>query len=736
MNESNADQPCEALRPEQPRHGLPKGHRIGAYEVLEPISEGGMGAVYRARRADDSYHQEVALKLIRADHLYAAGRLRDDLIRRFDAERQILAELNHPHIARIYDGGQTEDGWPYLVMELIEGLPITVWCEQQRLPLRARLSLFVKVCDAVQQAHRNLIVHRDLKPDNILVAIGGQPKLLDFGIAKIIRGGPIALDPQQTIADFQAMTPAYASPEQIRCEAITTASDVYSLGVLLYELLTGQRPYDLSGLGLAAAERRVCERTAVPPSRALLDAAQGSAERQQQARQLRGDLDMVVAKAMHLDVARRYGTAAELRDDVDRYLNGMPVRAHQDSLWYRARKFVQRHRWSTALGVLALVGLLLSSAHAFVQAIEARQQAARAESVSAFLLSVFASTDPYVSGRETTLQDVLAHAEEQLELQFADQALLAAQIGHAFGYSAVSRNDLAAGERLLNRALARRMEVLGPHSVETAETREAIAWLRFQQGRNREAEELFQQTLEDLRQGGQQHRKIYATTLNDLGVMYLHLGRYADAEPILAQAYERIKALGPAVSPAELGSTINNRAQAASEVGELALADMMYAEASRILHEDLPDPHPDLAFLLNNWAFVKRSIGETDEALAMWERSLAMRQAIFSGDHPVVLRALHNLSGVYFQLQRLERALELGQAASDMAARIHPEPHFDHATALTQLALAQEALGDHDSARTSIATARELFNQIELSDPDWLLILDRIEERMQAADGR
>ena len=337
------------------------GRRLGPYQIVRELGQGGMSTVFLAVRADDAYQQEVAIKLV------GPGLRHAEVIQRFKQERQILASLDHPNIARLLDGGTTEEGWPYLVMEYIAGLPITEYCRQQQLSLTARLQLFRTVCAAVAYAHRNLIIHRDLKPSNILVTADGTVKLLDFGIAKILsppeRGEQVAL----TQSRLSWLTPAYASPEQLRNEAITTASDVYSLGVLLYELLTGARPHDVENLLPHDAARVLCEAEAEKPSLRVTQAVdapqvfgESSAERLQ--RRLRGDLDNIVLKALAKEAEQRYPAVEQLSADLARHLAGKPVIARPPTLGYRAGKLIRRRKAAAGallLALLAALGVLL-----------------------------------------------------------------------------------------------------------------------------------------------------------------------------------------------------------------------------------------------------------------------------------------------------------------------------------------------------------------------------------------
>jgi eukaryotic-like serine/threonine-protein kinase len=328
---------------------LAPGSRLGSWRLAESIGRGGMGAVYRAVRDDDQFQQEVAIKVVKRGMDTAA------VLSRFRYERQILAFLNHPNIARLIDGGAAPDGRPYLVMELVQGIPITDYCDQNHLGIAERITLFRRVCEAVEYAHRNLIVHRDLKPGNILITASGEPKLLDFGIGKILLPSlPQLRETTQTLNE-RMLTPDYASPEQVRGDPVTTATDVYSLGAVLYELLSGDRPHHFERLTAAEIERIICEGHIRRPSEVCTLLAGV----------LRGDLDTIVLKALHKDVALRYPSVEQLSEDLRRYQDGRPVLARSDTITYRARKFVRRHRTgvaSAALLVVALVGGAITTA--------------------------------------------------------------------------------------------------------------------------------------------------------------------------------------------------------------------------------------------------------------------------------------------------------------------------------------------------------------------------------------
>ncbi len=365
------------------------GRRVGPYEIVEEIGSGGMGEVYRAVRADDAFRKEVAVKLVRIDSNS------EFVVTRFKSERQVLATLEHPNIARLLDGGSTEEGIPYFAMELVEGEPLHEYCDSHKLDTTARLRLFLEICSAVQYAHQRLIVHRDLKPGNILVTADGTPKLLDFGIAKILDAAPVSGESTTTV--FRFLTPEYASPEQVRGEAVTTASDVYSLGLLLYEMLTGHRPYRAARDAPHEMARAICETAPEKPSTIVLRAeprpksrsgpeitpAAVSAVRddtpEKLSRRLRGDLDNIVLNALRKEPERRYASVEQMATDICRHLGHLPVSATRDTLRYRVSKFIARNRTGVAAAAFIAVAVLSGTAISLYEAYRARQNELRAE---------------------------------------------------------------------------------------------------------------------------------------------------------------------------------------------------------------------------------------------------------------------------------------------------------------------------------------------------------------------
>lgn len=442
--------------------GLAAGDHVGPYRLLRELGTGGMAQVWLARRDDGAFVREVALKIPQL------SRLRRDLAQCFTQERDILARLEHPHIARFYDAGVAADGLPYLAMEYVDGAPITTWCDRQRLNLAQRIALFRQVLDAVQFAHGSLVIHRDLKPSNILVSADGQVRLLDFGIARLLAdSAEPSTDSALTQLGGRALTPDYASPEQIRGEPLSIASDQYALGVLLYELVAGQRPYKLALQSVAQLEQAIVAAEVLPPSRRVVEtvaATQGVAP-MQLARRLRGDLDAIVLKALARTPAERYATLAALADDLDRQRDGLPVRAQPPSRRYRLRKFIARNRLPVAAGSAAVLALVAGASVALWQAHVAREQAevAQRESralsiVGNFMLEAFSklAADPKVAqgeGRAAMAQALLTALQHQEDKHGTDPKGLAAMYGHGaalFNYLQHNSDALQAANKELD----------------------------------------------------------------------------------------------------------------------------------------------------------------------------------------------------------------------------------------------------------------------------------------------
>lgn len=423
------------------------GKIVGNYLLTDVIASGGMGTVYRARRADNEFDKVVAVKLIQRDVTTHS------ILQRFHQERQVLADLEHPYITRLIDGGATKDGMPYLVMEYVQGKRIDKYCDELHLPILERLNIFTKVCEAVHFAHQNLIVHRDLKPNNIFVTSDGKPKLLDFGISKLLVEVTTLVGNDATQTVVRAMTPRYASPEQIRGDVITTSSDIYSLGIILYELLTGHRPYCLEKSSMFDQQQVICDQNPTMPSMIVeiveeITTGNGSTTtitpehvsilRCEQPRQLqkrlRGDLDNIILMAMQKEPNRRYASALQMSEDIQRYLTGMPILARKDTISYRLSKFVKRNKALVSTVVVLVITLLTGIMGTMTGMQHAKRERDVALKTTSFLQELYTTADPYRKGRDTTILELLEDSTQRIESELHDQPLVQASV-----YDAIAR---------------------------------------------------------------------------------------------------------------------------------------------------------------------------------------------------------------------------------------------------------------------------------------------------------
>jgi serine/threonine protein kinase len=619
------------------------GRRIGLYQIVEQIGEGGMGAVYRAVRASD-FEKQVAIKLMKR------GMDTDFLLKRFRQERQILAGLDHPNIAQLLDGGATEDGLPYLVMEYVEGTPIAQYCEEQELKEADCLELFRTVCSAVQYAHQNLIVHRDLKPGNILVTASGVPKLLDFGIAKLLEP-----DAGATMTSIRLLTPECASPEQVRGEAITTASDIYSLGVLLYVLLAGEPPYRFVTRTAAEVAQVVCEAERRKPS---------------EVRPIHRDLDNITLKAMHKDPARRYASAEQLSEDVRRYLKGLPVMARKDTLTYRASKFVLRHKAATIAAALAVISLLTGMAGTLWQAHRTAVQQQITSAVNDFLLSdmlaqASANKQAGPNNRpdpDLKVRTALDRAAARIQGKFTSQPLVEASIRQTIGDAYEDLGLYREAQRHAERALELRRRTLGEKDPATLESMFSLAALLGEQGEYSKAETLLSHVV-DLRRRvlGEQNPGTLAS-MDGLANAYKHLNRYADAEALQFRVLDlRRKTLGQE-HPDTLIS-MNDLATIYEDEAKYAQAEELYVKANEIRHRVLGTEHPDTLTGMNNLASLYAHQGMNDKAEALQSRVLEVRRRVLGEEHPLTLASMNNLGveltrdGAYSQAEPLLMAV-------------------------------------------------------------------------------
>jgi eukaryotic-like serine/threonine-protein kinase len=658
-----------------------EGGRVGPYRVLRELGRGGMGVVFLAERVDGGFQQQVALKLVRR------GLDSEDIVARFAAERQILARLQHEHVARLLDGGATEAGQPYYAMEYVEGVPLTVHADRKGLDTAGRLRLFLQVCDAVDYAHRNLVVHRDLKPSNVLVTEGGRVRLLDFGIAKVLEES----EPGATVTrgDARPLTPQYAAPEQLRGQPITTATDVYSLGVVLYELLSGRPPHRLDGLSPAEVERTVMEREAPPCS----SVAGGAL-----ARELRGDLDTIVAVALRKEPGRRYASVGALADDVRRYLSGRPVSARGDRWTYQASKFVRRHRVGVAAAALVSLSLVSGVLATLWQAREALRQARRAEEVKRFTLSLFELSDPDAAkGREVTARQLLERGAQRVETELAGQPDLQAEMWLFLG-SIHHRLGLdATGRPLREKALALRRQ--GPHRdpLAVAEAELAVGSSHMSLGDGVRAVEHLQRALDARVAGlGEDHVQT-AVARGLLGQALFQRGDAAGAEPLLRKAVAGLRLHLPAAAP-DLAVNLTALGVVRQGEGDLAEAERLYREGLDLRRGAFGEEHTQVASSLFNLAAVMKDRGDLAGAEAQYRQVLALHRRLKESDHEALAADLNNLGTTLIALGRFAEAEALLQESLALRIRVHGADSPRQALGLHSLAQAVRWQGRFEEA--------------------------------------
>jgi eukaryotic-like serine/threonine-protein kinase len=687
------------------------GMRIGPYRVLGELGRGGMGAVFAAVRDDASFDQQVAIKLIKR------GMDSEEIVRRFVAERQILARLVHPHIARLLDGGSTADGRPYFVMERIDGRPLPRYADEQGLEVEARLRLFLAVAEAVHFAHQNLVVHRDLKPANVLVTADGTPKLLDFGIAKLLDA---EVGAGLTRAEARPRTPEYASPEQLSGAPVTTATDVYGLGLLLYELLAGVNPRE-SGGG--------CEATGEVRPASQLAARAGGELGRRRARRLAGDLDTILGRALAVDPARRYGSVRDLADDLERHLAHEPVRARRPTLRYRLVRFLRRYRLASASAAVVAALALVASQQAWRAAAQrdsAERQSRRAQALAQFLLDVFAVADPGQSrGQTVTVRELLDAGAASLEAGTATSApRWLGRNGAALAYEPETRADLlhSVGEvyqnlglreqaaSALERSLALRAGLEGPDAeLDAARTEVELAHLARQRGDHAAAEARYGRALAvRVRRLGPQSLEV-AEVENGLGLLASARGDGVAARQHLARAIELARGAG-AAGELRLAESLSNLAAVEITLGEAEAAAALLDEARALHQRLLGADHPRAAGDLSNLGGLLYTRGDFAGAAARFEEAVALRRRLLGGDHPHLAVALSNLATVELELDRHEAAeahlrealaiqrrqpQDAGRAQADVAHALNNLASVvrERGRAVEAVALFEEALG-------------------------------------------
>ncbi len=648
-----------------------------------------MGTVYRAERADGQYRQDVAVKIL------GSGPRDPYAIERFRTERQVLAQLTHPNIATLLDGGFAPDGTPYLVMELVDGVPINEWCAAQRLPLEARLRLFRVVCDAVQHAHRALVVHRDLKPSNIFVSRSGSVKLLDFGIAKLLDPDAWDVGSPATRAEMRLITPEYAAPEQRHDGRITTATDVYALGVVLYELLTGLRPRELApayvrdAISVTAPSEAVRRSTSQGATRdgahesTATETTSNVADRRKLIRRIRGDLDRIVLTALREEPERRYASAGQLGEEIERFLGGHAVLAQPDTVSYRARKFVGRNRLAvtaaavfvccvTAFGVVAT----LQARALAEQSRVARLERDKAEQVVRVLVDLFETTNPAVrpDGDRMSIREFLAGAEDRALAQLRGAPLVRAKLKEVFGLIHYERGAYAPAREALEEALADQRRLVGPDHPDALESLHALGQVVYDAADEPRARSLLEESLD-------RHRRVYGNEHEKTARALFALAPLAAskdldaARELLTQALEIRRRVLPANHP-DIAITLGALARHYQTRNELERARELYQQAFAVFRDPSERHHPRAIALMNDYAALLGTMNPYAEAEALQREALAIGRQVQGPSTLTVANLSNNLAVTLTSLGRHADAERAFREAFEQHVALLGEHHW------------------------------------------------------------
>lgn len=717
------------------------GQHVGAYRLEKLHATGGMGSVYLAHRADEQYEKTVAIKVIRR------GLLDEASLRRFDNERRTLAHLEHPGIARLFDAGLIEGVLPYLVMEFVDGQPINKYCDDRRLTIVQRLQLFTTVCGAVQYAHQRLIVHRDLKPGNIFVTPAGQTKLLDFGISKALSPEEDRGADQHTLTHQRLMTPEYASPEQVRGEPVTIASDVYSLGVVLYELLTGHRPYTISRRSLGEIERAVCDQAPARPSSVVtrsvyerdaegnlrqqtlpLTIAQArAADPQRLRRRLAGDLDAILLKALSKNSSGRYPTVEQFAQDIQNFLAGRPIVARATPRVVRLVKYVRRNAAAVTAAVLIVLSLLLGIAGttwqgriaarqrdlALAAGVQAREEAEnarvevrKAKRLTEFLKDILTTSHPRRNPHDVTMSAVLDKAVQHVSARYGDDPEVESAVRTAIGQAYVGLGRYAEAEPQLRQAIALQADIHGQDHPDRARAHRTLGVMLYRRG---DFESAHAETLHALEMSrrlyGAEHLDV-AEDLNNLGAIERARGRLDAAAAALEEALRIRRFLGGANDPL-VAESLNNLANVHRQRQDLTTAETLCREALVIREAALPPEHVDVLQSLTNLATLLAQRGNYADAQALFERALPRLRTAYGAEHPELAHVLSSFTGLLLLQERFRDALPYAREALQLrqAALAEDDPRLGYSEEIIARCLL--GLQQFDEARVAAADASE-----------------------------
>ncbi len=742
-----------------------EGKNFGNYRAVKQIGVGGMGSVYLAERSDGVFEQKVALKIVKP------GMNSEDIIKRFEGERQILARLQHPNIAGLLDGGISEIGLPFFTMEYVEGKPVTEYCDEKNLSIDQRLRLFNKVCEAVLYAHQNLVIHRDIKPGNILVQEDGTVKLLDFGIAKVFEEDET--DKSLTRTGIRVMTPEYASPEQVRGEPVSTATDIYSLGLILYQLLSGCPPYEVNTTSALEMERIICLTEPQKPSTMITKISLSGAGQKTSSdfittkrsttisklrKRISGDLDNICLMAIRKEPERRYNSVAQLINDIDNHLNGIPVTARKSTASYRTKKFIKRHKTGVVITSLSILAITLVTVFYTVRLAEERDKAQlaaeKSKKVSDFLAGIFEVADPEQSkGESITARELLDNGVKRIETELSDQpevlanmlgvtgnvykslglyknALLLLQkalvlndslLGSNSPESAKSLNDLAnlnfamgdyeSAIEKFNKAIRIRTDIYGEESPETAESMNDLAMVLREEGQYKRSENLLSASLSIRQKFMSGNSSEVAQSINNLALVKADEGEYDTAEKLFEKSLKIKEKLYGKVHPS-VTETIGNLAQLHQQMGKYKDASELFKETLEIDKKLFGEFHPTISTDLYNIASNTALMGDLNGAEKLYSEVLELDKKLLGQKHPYIALDLNNLAGIMSDKGNYARAEELYKKSLNLNKKIYGEEHPEVATSLSNLGVLYERWGKYNTAEPLLKSALEMRTKL------------------------
>jgi eukaryotic-like serine/threonine-protein kinase len=744
-----------------------EGKIFGNYHALKQIGTGGMGSVYLAERADGVFEQKVALKIVKP------GMNSREIISRFEGERQILARLQHPNIARLLDGGISDLGLPYFTMEYVQGKPITEYCDEKNLTIEQRLELFKRVCEAVLYAHQNLVIHRDLKPSNILVEENGTVKLLDFGIAKVFEEEENQTSLTKT--GMRVMTPEYASPEQVKGEPVSTATDIYSLGLILYQLLSGCPPYEIKSSSALEMEKVICLTEPQKPSTMITKISSADSDSNEKItsdyitkkrstnltrlkKRISGDLDNICLMAIRKEPTRRYSSVAQFISDIDNHLNGLPITARKSTAAYRAGKFVKRHKTGVTVASIAIVLIAFLTTYYTIRLAgerdKAQLEAEKSKKVAEFLTSIFQVSDPENSKGETiTARELLDNGVKRIENELSDQPLVLANMLGVTGnvykslglYStaenllkksyhlndsllsenssetAKSLNDLANLEYAMGeyelaidkfkQAIEIREKIFGKESPETAESLDNLGMVLREEGKLAEAEKLVMLSLSIRRKSFSEKSGEAAKSINDLALIKEDKGEYDNAKKLFEESLSIKESLYGKSHPSTT-ETIANLALLLQQMGN-------YKEASKLLNETLNNDkkiygelHPSVSTDLYYLASNKALMGDLDGAEKLYSENLKLDKKLLGDQHPYIALDLNNLAGIYSDKGEYEKAEKLYKQSLEINRKIYGKEHLEVATNISNLGVLYQRWGKLNLAEPLLKSALDMRRKL------------------------